>query len=93
VALMPIVTTTADALSRFVESGPLRLPSARWPMPPPAATARVSLPAGSASPWRAPLTAPGPVWNLGPSVAPPLLAGVPDAAGWDDDTSTFDACS
>ena len=28
-----------------------------------------------------------------PARAPPLLAGVPDAAGWDDDTAVFDACS
>jgi hypothetical protein len=28
-----------------------------------------------------------------PARAPPLLAGVPDAAGWDDDASVFDACS
>ena len=28
-----------------------------------------------------------------PARAPPLLAGVPDAAGWDDDAAVFDACS
>ena len=28
-----------------------------------------------------------------PARTPPLLAGVPDAAGWDDDASVFDACS
>jgi hypothetical protein len=28
-----------------------------------------------------------------PARAPPGLAGVPDAAGWDDDALMFDACS
>ena len=28
-----------------------------------------------------------------PARGPPLLAGVPDAAGWDDDASVFEACS
>jgi hypothetical protein len=28
-----------------------------------------------------------------PAREPPLLAGVPDAAGWDDDASVFEACS
>jgi hypothetical protein len=28
-----------------------------------------------------------------PARAPPLRAGVPDGAGWDDDASVFDPCS
>jgi len=28
-----------------------------------------------------------------PARAPPLPAGVPDVAGWDDDTSVFNPCS
>ncbi len=28
-----------------------------------------------------------------PVRAPPLSAGLPDAAGWDDDPSAFDPCS
>ena len=28
-----------------------------------------------------------------PARGPPLRAGVPDAAGWDDGTSVFEACS
>ena len=28
-----------------------------------------------------------------PARAPPLPAGVPDAAGWDDDASVFTPCS
>ena len=28
-----------------------------------------------------------------PARAPPRLASVPDAAGWDDDASMFDPCS
>jgi hypothetical protein len=65
---MPIVKMPADALSRFVASGPVPSPPARRAMPPPA---RISPPASSASAWRTPLTAPGPVGNLGLSVTPP----------------------
>jgi hypothetical protein len=28
-----------------------------------------------------------------PARAPPLLAGIPDVAGWDEDASVFDPCS